>query len=195
MKLKADLLLRSSVDQKKINRAVSRLDVLQSEGKIDGYEVYYAPNEINKELLDQPYLGEPLNRYSEILNWAEQKRVELSPYFSEQRIESEYTGEEKEIVKPPTMSLAVYRDEKLHSVFPHMKKGEERGVYDGIELLDEEKWVKVEEEIVIDGEKIESTEQSECPNCGGELINGQGITECNDCDELFMSTGRMVRTR
>lgn len=92
---------------------VERLEDLESEGRIDSYEVTTWPSRIDASI-DTP----ELRTVEEFEEWADGNDVSLKPGFRRRRLESSFTGETSEVVVLPAVALAVHRDDELRGVAP-----------------------------------------------------------------------------
>jgi hypothetical protein len=77
-----------------------------------------------------------LDRYERFRAWTEDVGVELEPFFDTRQCYSMETGERGEQLVLPALCLAVYRDDRLQSVYPHSTNDGSRSVMDCLRAIE-----------------------------------------------------------
>ncbi len=68
--------------------------------------------------------------------WATETDVSLEPFFDTRQCYSKETGERGTFLVMPVMSLAIYRDDALQTVYPHTTANGSQSVMNGLEMLE-----------------------------------------------------------
>lgn len=108
-----------------------RLRRLADEGRLDVVETYSWPRKI-------PVEGDRRERrlYEQFRTWADDVGVSLSPFFDTRECYSMDTGDRGPRLVLPALCLAVYRDDRLRTVYPHSTVTGSRTVMDCLEALE-----------------------------------------------------------
>ncbi|WP_049923250.1 HTH domain-containing protein [Halopiger djelfimassiliensis] len=166
-----------------IDSQIETLQVCESEGTIDDLLIRSWPKEVSRS--DSSPHQEVRERYDRFLDWADRHGVSIRPPFRERTRTSQVTGETTELLVTPLLCLELYRDDELVGVFPHTD-GET--TYTTDEAI--AKLRTGEFPTPLEGEtKAETSVQAtsapsngcSCPDCGNDLIDGQGTFACPDC--------------
>lgn len=173
-----------------IDRQVETLDSCESEGTIDDLLLRSWPKEVTlSETSPYQEAIESVDRFDE---WAERRGVSVRPPFRERTTTSQVTGETRELLVTPMLCLEVHVDDELVGVFPHTDP-----------VADETHTAEEAIATLRTGEiptplgaepTIEADDSDACPECGGGMIDGQGLFACPDCGWLGSKTaeGRYV---
>ena len=110
---------------------LARLRSLRDCGAVDEFSVTYW----FRQALDRD--GDPtMPAVAELEAWAEDHSVSLAPAFDRHERHNWYTGIDDAVVTLPVVCLAVYEDDELTAVYPHVCEDGPRSVADGIEQLE-----------------------------------------------------------
>jgi hypothetical protein len=146
---------------------------LREEGVIDDLTVRAWPEKV-PESPGTPY-SDAFDVFELFETWAEATGVSVRPPFDVERTESAFRGGSRAILRTPVMSLAVSVDDKLCGVFPHTDGDTHYRVTEAIAAL------KADSLPLTPADTDTASEPGTCPDCGGELVNVQGIRVCHDC--------------
>ncbi|WP_235019771.1 HTH domain-containing protein [Natrialba sp. INN-245] len=166
-----------------VDRQVETLQACESEGAIDELLLRSWPKEV-KRSTESPH-AEVLETFDRFERWAKRRGVSVRPPFRERTSTSQITGETTELLVTPLLCLEVYVDEGLVGVFPHSDDEETYTTDEVIAALRiGERPTPLGTESVSRAHANEDT----CPDCGGELIDGQGLFACSDCGWVGATT-------
>ncbi|WP_243645175.1 HTH domain-containing protein [Natrarchaeobius chitinivorans] len=174
-----------------VDRQIETLQACESDGAIDDLLIRSWPKEVRRST-ESPH-QEVLETFDRVKRWADRRGVSVRPPFRERTSTSPVTGETKELLVTPLLCLEVYADDEFVGVFPH-SEGEE--TYTTDEAIAN---VRTGGGLTPLGSppptRTESVDDA-CPDCGGELTDGQGLFACSDCDWVGTSTssGEYVRS-
>ncbi|MFC6717633.1 HTH domain-containing protein [Natrialbaceae archaeon GCM10025810] len=176
-----------------IDRQIETLRSCEAEGTIDDLLLRSWPKEVTISA-SSPY-QEVLESVDRFDDWAERRGVAVRPPFRERTTTSQVTGETKDLLVTPMICLEVYVDDELLGVFPHTDPAAEE-----THTVEEAIATLRTGELPTPLSKVRSVEpdrSTTCPDCGGELIDGQGLYACSDCGWLGTKTpdGRYVAQR
>lgn len=152
---------------------IEDLRALASDGTVDEYAVRTWPAEVVLAPLTEETLA--VERYRTFRRWAAQWGVRVEPPFRRTTRRSELTGETREVLRTPSLCLAVHVDGRLREVFPHTSKGTTYDVADALETL------AAGVLTVDDSVDVEPVGPQDCPRCDVPLSTGQGLYACPDC--------------
>jgi hypothetical protein len=118
---------------------VDRLTELKRMGAVDAYDIHVWGNAIRPDgpLAGTTYHGLVLEHIESFRDWAATSGASLSGCFDEHRISCGTTGEEYVTISLPTACVAVYEDETLRGVYPHVRDGRQYPVSEALRRLAE----------------------------------------------------------
>ncbi|ELY69205.1 HTH domain-containing protein [Natrinema versiforme] len=164
-----------------VDRQIETLQACESEGAIDDLLLRSWPKEV--ALSEESPHQEVLANYERFVRWADERGVTVCPPFRERSTTSQVTGTTRELLVTPLVCLELYAGDELVGVFPHSDEGTEE-TYTTDEAIATLRtgeiptpFGSVDETV----EGLESATSSTCPDCGGSLIDGQGLFTCGDC--------------
>lgn len=171
-----------------IDEQVETLQVCESEGAIDELLLRSWPQEV--ALTDETPYQEVIDNYERFTQWADGRGVSVEPPFRERSTTSQVTGETRERLVTPLLCLEVYADDELVGVFPHTDERTEE-TYTTDEAIATLRTGEVPTPLG-STEDTRASAGSTCPDCGGTLVDGQGLFACSDCGWLgtVTDTGR-----
>ncbi len=169
-----------------IDEQIETLQACEGEGAIDDLLLRSWPKEV--ALSEESPHQEVLENYERFGRWADDRGVSIRPPFRERATTSQVTGETRERLVTPLLCLEIYEDDELIGVFPHTNERTEEtyttdeaiatlrtgAVPTPLEPTDAESASEA------DGAP-DATVSDPCPDCGGDLIDGQGLFACGDC--------------
>lgn len=177
-----------------VDQQVETVRACEREGTVGTVLLRSWPKEVTRTGRS-PY-QEVLEAFERFERWAGERDVTVQPPFRERTVTSAVTGDSKDVLVTPMLCLAVYRDDDLHAVFPHTDGEETVTASEAIATL---RTGELPESL---GQPPAEAERADdCPACDGDLLNGQGVFACVDCDftaslttdgryaELELSTG------
>ncbi|OLZ42674.1 hypothetical protein A6E15_08745 [Natrinema saccharevitans] len=182
-----------------IDEQIETLQACETEGAIDDLLLRSWPKEVS--LSDESPHREVLENYERFRGWAADRGVSVRPPFRERETTSQVTGETRERLVTPLLCLEVYEGDDLIGVFPHTDERTEE-TYTTDEAIATLRTGAVPTPLEpVDDESAPDTDggpdapiSDPCPDCGGELIDGQGLFACGDCGWVGRMTdsGRYV---
>jgi hypothetical protein len=119
---------------------------------------------------------EAIERFEEFERWADRQGASVRPPF-EVRSGKSLTGEYRERLVTPLICLALYDQGHLLGVYPHSADEETYNVEDAIATVRTGEFPTP----LARPERADSVDDA-CPECGGRLVNGQGLFTCADCE-------------
>ena len=158
-----------------IDRQIETLQACESEGAIDDLLLRSWPKEVSRS--DASPHQEVLETYERFSQWANGRDVSIEPPFRERTKTSQVTGETTDLLVTPLLCLELYADDELVGVFPH-SEGEE--TYTTDEVIAQLRTGDIPDPLGRRRTRTAAT-ATECPACGDELIDGQGLYACSDC--------------
>lgn len=162
-----------------VDRQIETLQACESEGAIDDLLLRSWPTKVTLNESNQH--PEVLETYDRFTSWADRQGVSVEPPFRRRTRTSQVTGKTTELLATPLLALEIYADDELIGVFPHSANDETYTTHDAIARLRTGELptpIKGETVSPIEGEDSSS---GECPDCGGSLIDGQGLFACGEC--------------
>lgn len=114
-------------------KAVGRLQALEAAGIIDSFTVENWPSRVTN---GTPDTVPALATYEGFDAWAHQHGASMRPAFDRHECHSLYTGGRFTTTVFPVMSLAVYENGRLSTVYPHARHGRPMTVIDGLAVLE-----------------------------------------------------------
>ncbi|WP_254764027.1 HTH domain-containing protein [Natrinema marinum] len=171
-----------------VDQQIETLQACEDEGAVDDLLLRSWPKEV--ALSDESPYQEVIDQYERFAAWADERGVSVRPPFRERSTTSQVTGTTRERLVTPLLCLELYADDELLGVFPHSNEAtdETYTTDDAIATLRTG-------EVPIPLGSVEETDVDEpstpntCPDCGGALIDGQGLFACSDCGWLGTVTG------
>lgn len=166
-----------------IDAHVETLRACESEDAVDDVVLRSWPDRVS--LSESGPHREVVDVFERFERWAERRGVSVRPPFEVRTVTSQVTDESKEVLVTPLICVAVYEDERLAGVFPHSEGEDTYTVNDAIAKL------RTGELPVPMGATPapERPDADACPDCGGQLIDGQGVFACTDCEWIGSVTG------
>ncbi|QCS42754.1 HTH domain-containing protein [Natrinema versiforme] len=164
-----------------VDRQIETLQACESEGAIDDLLLRSWPKEV--ALSEESPHQEVLANYERFLQWADERGVTVRPPFRERSTTSQVTGTTRELLVTPLVCLELYADDELVGVFPHSDEATEE-TYTTDEAIATLRTGEIPTPFGSVDETdadLESATSSTCPDCGGSLIDGQGLFTCGDC--------------
>lgn len=163
-----------------VDEQIETLQVCESEGAIDELLLRSWPKEVT--ISDESPYQEVLDDYERFLQWADERGVTVRPPFRERTTTSQVTDTTQERLVTPLLCLELYADEELIGVFPHSTEttDETYTTDDAIATLRTGEIPTPLATVEVDDSQ-ESATPNTCPDCGGFLIDGQGLLACSDC--------------
>ena len=149
------------------------LYALEEEGTIDHLSVRAWPEKI-PDSPDAVY-SDAFDVFELFETWADATGVSIRPPFDVQTTDSAFRGDTRSILRTPVMALAVAIDDNLYGVFPHTDGDTHFRVTEAMAAL-KAGALPIRR---ADTESAGGTRM--CPECGGELVNVQGVEVCHDC--------------
>ncbi len=171
-----------------VDRQVETIQACESEGAIDDLLLRSWPKEVT--LTESTPHQEVLETYDRFTSWADRQGVSVEPPFRQRTTTSQVTGRTKELLVTPLLCLEVYADDELVGVFPHSAGEETKTTNEAIAAIRTgELPTPLEAETT-----VTESRSSDCPDCGGSVIDGQGLFACVDCDwtGTITETGQYV---
>nr|WP_101296883.1 HTH domain-containing protein [Halegenticoccus soli] len=156
-----------------VDTRLATLRSLEEDGVIDALLIRAWPEVL--PLSAQSVYGEFLDAYERFADWADGHGLSIHPPFVVRTTTSTFTGETKTLLRTPVMCLAVYRDETLVGVYPHSTGESHRNVAEAISLLETGEFAGRPR-----CSSPATADTDACPECGGSLVNVQGIVVCHD---------------
>ncbi|MDF9746715.1 HTH domain-containing protein [Natrinema salsiterrestre] len=164
-----------------IDEQIETLQACESEGAIDDLLIRSWPKEV--ALSEESPHQEVLTNYETFAQWADERGVTVRPPFRERSTTSQVTGKTRDLLVTPLLCLELYADDELLGVFPHSDEttDETYTTDDAIATLRTGELPTPLGSSEPAAEEFESTSSTNCPDCGGTLIDGQGLFGCRDC--------------
>jgi hypothetical protein len=164
-----------------IDEQIETLQACESEGAIDDLLIRSWPKEV--ALSEESPHQEVLANYETFTQWADERGVTVRPPFRERSTTSQVTGKTRELLVTPLLCLELYADDELLGVFPHSDEATDE-TYTTDEAIATLRTGEIPAPLGSSGDTaggLESTTSTSCPDCGGTLIDGQGLFGCSDC--------------
>ena len=177
-----------------VDRQIETLRACESEGAVDDLLLRSWPKEVS--LSDESPYQEALESFERFEQWADRRGVSIRPPFQERTTTNQISGETTDLLVMPMLCLELYADDDLVGVFPHTDEaaGETYTTDEAIAAL---RTGEVPTPLGGAPETATATgdaEATDCPTCGGSLIDGQGLFACSDCGWMgsLTESGQLV---
>lgn len=156
-----------------VEERVARVQQLETTDLVDDVDTRSWPDSVR--LADDAYreVVEAFDRYEA---WADRRGVSVRPPFEIRTRRSVVEDDGVEVLVTPVVCLAIYRDGRLASVFPHGNGETTYTVDDALERLERGALPRP----LNTGPDV--PEGLACPECETQLVNGQGVFGCPECD-------------
>ncbi|QCW03524.1 HTH domain-containing protein [Natrinema pallidum] len=164
-----------------VDEQIETIQACESEGAIDDLLLRSWPKEI--ALSEESPHQEVLESYDRFSAWADERDVTIRPPFRKRTTTSQVTGETRERLVTPLLCLELYAGDELLGVFPHSDEAT-TDTYTTDEVIATLRTGGLPTPLgsVADpDERLASATGDTCPDCGGSLIDGQGLFACSDC--------------
>lgn len=175
--------VRTSVAAAPVDETIKTLRSYEEEGRVKRVLVDVWPDKVR---VPEPTSHDRvLDVYRLFEEWADRQGVRLDPAFDRQTCTSQFTDNTWEEVITPVICVAVYREGELVGVYPHVDDGEVVTVGDALEHIEAGTVPTTASE---DRSPSAETSPGACPACDGDLIDGQGLYTCPDCEWFGITT-------
>ncbi|AFO58193.1 HTH domain-containing protein [Natrinema sp. J7-2] len=161
-----------------VDEQIETIQACESEGAIDDLLLRSWPKEV--ALSEESPHQEVLERYDRFSAWADERGVTIRPPFRKRTTTSQVTGETRERLVTPLLCLELYAGDELLGVFPHSDEVT-ADTYTTDEAIATLRTGGLPTPLADPDEGLESATGDTCPDCGGSLIDGQGLFACSDC--------------
>ncbi|ELY62191.1 HTH domain-containing protein [Natronolimnohabitans innermongolicus] len=167
-----------------VDRQIETLRACESEGAVDDLLLRSWPKEI--ALSDDSPYQEALESFERFERWADRRGVSVRPPFRERTTTSQITGETTKLLVTPLLCLELYADDELVGVFPHTDEttDETHTSDEAIAALrtgDRPTPLGTEPESESERTDAKPDVETDCPECGSSLVDGQGLFACLEC--------------
>ena len=156
-----------------VEERVERAQALEGGDLVDNVVVRSWPETVRLED-DGPH-REVVEEFRRFEEWAERRGVTVRPPFQTRTRASMVEDEGVEVLVTPVLCLALYREERLVSVFPHADDEESYTTEDSLDRLEADQLPRP-----LRG-SADVPDARTCPECEAPLLNGQGLFVCPDC--------------
>lgn len=188
-----------------VDSQVESVRACEDEGTIDEFLVRSWPKAVSRSE-ESPY-QEVLETYERLQRWANRRDVSISPPFRTRTTTSQITDETETVLVTPLLCLEYYLGDELVGVYPH-SNGEEtittEDVIARIRCADDpasaaeelaaltpepdgpsppgaDPTIATEDDATGGVGTDARTWSATCPDCEGQLIDGQGLVACREC--------------
>ena len=172
-----------------VDQQIETLQACEDEGAVDDLLLRSWPKEV--ALSDESPYQEVIEQYERFEAWADERGVSVRPPFRERSTTSQVTGKTRERLVTPLLCLELYADDELLGVFPHTNEATDE-TYTTDDAIATLRTGEVPVPLGSVGEANDvggASTPNSCPDCGGELIDGQGLFACGDCGWIGTVTG------
>ncbi|EMA36676.1 HTH domain-containing protein [Halobiforma nitratireducens] len=170
-----------------VDSQIETLRACESEGAIDDLLLRSWPKEVTRSE-NSPH-QEVLEAFERFESWADRREVSVRPPFRERTSTSQVTGDTRELLVTPLLCLEVYEDDEFVGVFPHSQvDGEE--TYTTDEVIGTLRTGEVPTPLGVESLPDGVSNDGCCPDCGGSLVDGQGLYACTECGWIGTATER-----
>lgn len=124
---------------------------------------------------DSPH-REVVEEFERFDEWAARRGVSVRPPFETRTRTSMVEDGGVDVLVTPVLCLAVYREERLVSVFPHSDGETTYSVERALDRLEADQLPRPLRA------SADVPDAKTCPECDAALVNGQGLFVCPDCE-------------
>jgi len=171
-----------------IDSQIETLRASESDGAVDAVVLRGWPDKVS--LGDDRSFREVVDVFRRFERWADRRGVSVRPPFEVRTTSATFTDADAAVLVTPLIAVAVYRGDRLHGVYPHSDGEDTYTVADAIATL---RTGEVPTPLGT-APAPEPVRPDGCPDCGGDLVDGQGLLGCVDCEWTGTATenGRLV---
>ncbi len=171
-----------------VDEQIETLQACEDEGAVDDLLLRSWPKEV--ALSEESPYQEVIEQFERFEAWADERGVSVRPPFRERSTTSQVTGKTRERLVTPLLCLEIYAEDELLGVFPHTNEATDE-TYTTDDAIATLRTGEVPTPLGApdEADADESSTPNTCPDCGGALIDGQGLFACGDCDWLGTVTG------
>lgn len=156
-----------------VEERVERAQALEGSDLVDNVVVRSWPETVRYDD-DGPH-REVVEGFQRFEAWADRLGVTVRPPFETRTRTSLVEDDGVDVLVTPVLCLALYRDERLVSVFPHSEDEETYTVERALDRLEADELPRP-----LRG-SADPPDARDCPECDAPLLNGQGVFVCSDC--------------
>lgn len=156
-----------------VEERVERAQALEGGDLVDTVVVRSWPETVRLDD-DGPH-REVVEEFRRFEEWADRRGVTVRPPFETRTRASMVEDDGVEVLVTPVLCLALYREERLVSVFPHADGEESYTVEDALDRLEADQLPRPLRR------SADVPDARACPECEAPLLNGQGLFVCPDC--------------
>lgn len=156
-----------------VEKRIERAQALEESGLVDDVVVRSWPDTVRLDD-DGPH-REVVEEFQRFEEWADGRGVTVRPPFETRTRASMVEEEGVDVLVTPVLCLAVYREERLVSVFPHSDGETTYSVERVLDRLEADQLPRPLRSIA------DVPDVRTCPDCDAALVNGQGLFVCQNC--------------
>lgn len=156
-----------------IEERIERARALEESGLVDDVVVRSWPDTVRLDD-DGPH-REVVEEFRRFDDWADHRGVTVRPPFETRTRASMVEADGVDVLVTPVLCLAVYREGRLVSVFPHSDGETTYSVERALDRLEADQLPRPLHA------SADVPDARTCPDCDGALVNGQGLFVCPDC--------------
>lgn len=156
-----------------VEERVERAQSLEDTELVDAVVVRSWPETVRYDD-DGPH-REVVEEFQRFEAWADRRGVSVRPPFQTRTRTSMVEDDGVDVLVTPVLCLALYRDERLVSVFPHSEGDDTYTVAQALGCLEVD---QLPRPLRGSGDVPDA---KACPECDAPLLNGQGLFVCPDC--------------
>lgn len=174
-KLDVTAYVRPTLLLEPIDSKLQTLHMLDAEDVLGSFEVEAWPGQV--PLAGEDHRGSAVSTFERFSSWADEHGVQICPPFSVETIDSDVWEGPRELLRTPVFCLEIAIEGRIAGVFPHADSSSEYTVTEAIAALKTGD-LSLEETPVTGAAGSWDTD---CPECGGRVVNVQGVGLCHDC--------------
>lgn len=156
-----------------VEERIERAQALEESGLVDDVVVRSWPDTVRLDD-DGPH-REVVEEFQRFEEWADGRGVTVRPPFETRTRASMVEEEGVDVLVTPVLCLAVYREERLVSVFPHSDGETTYSVERALDRLEADQLPRPLRT------SADVPDVQTCPDCDAALVNGQGLFVCPNC--------------